>query len=371
MQKRSEFLNKLKRPIPYYGSKEKIAPVIYDIIKKDGWTTQYIEPFVGSNSIILQDNFDGIKCIINDFDGKITNLWRALKYKPEETASYILGTCNTINLTGLDLAVQRSYDALLDRLHADIDFCDPKLAAHFMDLCCSWIGAGAGNTKGPWTTIKDEDGIDILVRKEKGDVACQQSLYTSDQGVRCNQAQYSDCGIRCQQSQYSGDQGVICKQAQYDDCGIRCNQAQYSDDRGIRSKQAQYTEWFNDISKRLSDSYILSHDFEKILNLHVISSKRTTIFFDPPYDKSGDTGGGVAYISDDHNIVSKRVREWCIKNNEALKNTRIIVAGRGKEHDELLNYGYEKIDGINIKSLNKNTNITHETKEFLWVKYNE
>lgn len=320
MKKRSEFLSKIKRPIPYYGSKEKIAPVILDIIKKDGWTNQYIEPFVGSNSILLQDNFDGIKCIINDFDGKITNLWRSLRYKPEETASYIQGVCNTINLTGLDLAVQRSYDALLDRLHADIEYCDPKLAAYFIDLCCSWIGGGAGNTTGPWTTIKDDEGIDILVRKDKGDVRCKQSQYGTDVGVRC--------------------------------------------------KQSQYYQWFNDISKRLSDTYVLSHDFEKILNLHVITTKRTTIFFDPPYDKSGDTGCGVEYISNDHNIVSKRVREWCIKNNESMKNTRIIVAGRGKEHDELLNYGYEKIDGINIKSLNKNTNITHETKEFLWVKYN-
>lgn len=318
MKKRSEFLNKLKRPIPYYGSKEKIAPVIVDIIKKDGWTNQYIEPFVGSNSILLHDDFDGIKCIINDFDGKITNIWRSLKYKPTETASYIQGVCNTINLTGLDLAVQRSYDALLDRLHADIEFCDPKLAAYFMDLCCSWIGGGAGNTTGPWTTVKDDEGIDILVRKDKGDVQCKQSQFDGDRGVNC--------------------------------------------------KQSQYIQWFNSISKRLSDTYILSHDFEKILNLHVISTKRTTIFFDPPYDKSGDTGSGVAYISDDHNIISKRVRDWCINNHEKLTNTRIIVAGRGVEHDDLLAYGYMKQEGVNVKSLNKNTQIDDNNREYLWVK---
>ena len=81
MKKRSEYLNKIKRPIPYYGSKEKIAPCIYNIIKKDNWSTQYIEPFVDSNSIVLHDDFEGIKVILNDFDGKITNLWRALKYE--------------------------------------------------------------------------------------------------------------------------------------------------------------------------------------------------------------------------------------------------------------------------------------------------
>ena len=345
MKKRSEFLNKIKRPIPYYGSKEKIAPLIVDIVKKDNWSTQYIEPFVGSNSILLQDNFDGIKVILNDFDGKITNLWRALKYKPEETASYILGTCNTINLTGLDLAVQRSYDALLDRLHADLNYCDPKLAAYFMDLSCGWIGDGAGNSSGPWTTIPDEDGIDIFVRKGKGDVVCQQVQYNND------------CGISCKQPNYESDRG------------IGCNQEEYASDRGIRGKQAQYSAWFWDISKRLSDSYILSHDFERILNLYVIKSKRTTIFFDPPYDKSGDIGGGCTYISDDHNIISKRTREWCIKNHNELVKTRIIVAGRGKEHDELLAYGYQKVDGINVKSLNKNTKITEATKEYLWVKY--
>ena len=318
MKKRSEFLNKIKRPIPYYGSKEKIAPVIVDIIKKDEWTNQYIEPFVGSNSIILHDDFEGIKVILNDFDGKITNIWRALKYKPDETAGFIQGVCNTINLTGLDLAVQRSYDDLLDRLHADIDYCDPKVAAHFMDLCCSWIGCCAGNTKGPWTTIKDDEGIDIFVRKEKGEVGCQQAQYSNKQNINTTK---------------------------------------------------NHTEWFSAISKRLSDAYILSHDFERILNLSVIKNKRTTIFFDPPYDKAGDIGAGCSYISDEHNIISKRTREWCIKNHNELSKTRIIVAGRGKEHDELLNYGYEKIDGINLNSLNKIKTVTDTIREHLWVKY--
>lgn len=335
MKKRSEYLNKIKRPIPYYGSKEKIAQTIVDIIKKDNWSNQYIEPFVGSNSILLQDDFDGIKVIINDFDGKITNIWRSLKYKPEETAGYIQGVCNTINLTALDLAVQRSYDALLDRLHADIDYCDPKLAAHFMHLCCSWIGDGAGNTKGPWTTIKDEDGIDILVRKEKGDIKCSQAQYT-------------------------------------DDRGIRCKQAQYTGDIGINAKHSGISAWFNAISKRLSDTYILSHDFERILNLYCIKSKRTTIFFDPPYDNKGNAGSGVDYISDDANIISKRTREWCIRNHDVLTKTRIIIAGRGIEHDELLNYGYIKIEGINLKSLNKNVKIDDNiNREYLWVKYND
>lgn len=345
MKKRSEYLNKIKRPIPYYGSKEKIAQTIVDIIKKDNWSNQYIEPFVGSNSILLQDDFDGIKVIINDFDGKITNIWRALKYKPEETAGFIQGVCNTINLTGLDLAVQRSYDALLDRLHADIDYCDPKLAAHFIDLCCSWIGDGAGNVKGPWTTIKDEDNIDILVRKEKGDIACKQAQYTSDRGIKCTQPLHY------------ANQGIICKQAQY------------TGDVGINAKHSGISVWFNAISKRLSDTYILSNDFERILNLYCIKSKRTTIFFDPPYDNKGNAGTGVDYISDDANIISKRTREWCIRNHDVLNKTRIIIAGRGIEHDELLNYGYEKINGINVKSLNKNVIVDENTKEYLWVKY--
>ena len=51
-----------------------------------------------------------------------------------------------------------------------------------------------------------------------------------------------------------------------------------------------------------------------------------------------------------------------------MKNTRIILAGRGKEHDELLNYGYLKQDGVNVKSLNKNTKIDENNREYLWVK---
>ena len=106
--------------------------------------------------------------------------------------------------------------------------------------------------------------------------------------------------------------------------------------------------------------------------MYCIKSKRTTIFFDPPYDKSGNVGTGAYYITDDVNIISKRTREWCIKNHNDLNKTRIIIAGRGIEHDELLSYGYTKIEGINVKSLNKNVKVDDNiTREYLWVKYND
>ena len=60
---------------------------------------------------------------------------------------------------------------------------------------------------------------------------------------------------------------------------------------------------------------------------------------------------------------------WIITNTEDLKGTRIVVCGRGYEHDALLDHGFTKIVGKNIKSLNKKL-ADEFTQEFLWYKPN-
>ena len=361
MQTRSEYLGNIKKPIPYYGSKERAAPLIMDFLHGDGWANQHYEPFVGSNACIFYKHLENVKdIIINDFDGNVTNLWRSLKLKPQEVASHVLGVANTINLSALDLAVQRSYDSLLDRMHADIDYCDPKLAAHYLDLCAGWIGGGAGFTTGPWTTVKDEDGYDVLVNvKAKGEVRCKQIQYSSDRGV------IAKGGVRCQQVRYSVDNGV-------NSVGeVRCQQAQYR--KVCVNVITKYDEWFRQISERLSNARILAHDWLKIMNLHVITHKKTALILDPPYDKGGNNGGGAPYRGvgwKGGGTVSDAVRQWLIDNDASLKGTRICLCGRGTEHDELLSYGYTKMEGVNNRSLAKKKGFDENSQEWLWTRMN-
>lgn len=345
MIKRSEFIGKIKKPFPWAGSKVKAAPLIMELLHGDKWANQHIEPFVGSNACLMHMPLDGVRVILNDFDGKLTNVWRCLKYKPIELADAVTGITNSIAITGWDLAIQKGYDAMLDRLHADVEYCDVKLGAYYLDLMANWVGDNPGGCKGPWVTIKDEDGYDILVK-------------STTEGVRGKQAQYmGDRGVSCQQTHYPADRGVACQQTQY------------SSGQGVACQQTPRESWFSDISERLSNAKILSHDWKKIMNMYNITSKKTAIMFDPPYNTSGNNGGGIEYINADNNTVSGGVRRWIVENIEALKNTRILVCGRGTEHDELLQYGFQKIKSVNVKSLNKKL-ADESTQEFLWYKRN-
>ena len=69
MQKRSEFIGKIKKPMPYYGSKEKAAPIIMDYLHGDKWATWHVEPFVGSNACIFHQELKDVTMVLNDFDG--------------------------------------------------------------------------------------------------------------------------------------------------------------------------------------------------------------------------------------------------------------------------------------------------------------
>ena len=190
-------------------------------------------------------------------------------------------------------------------------------------------------------------------------------------GVSCKQAQFtSDIGVRCQQAQFTGDRGVSCKQSSFtSDRGISCQQTHFASDRGVSCQQSSFTPWFTAISDRLSNAKITSHDWIKIMNIKNIKTNRTSIMLDPPYNSTGNNGSGVDYINNDNNEVSDDVRNWIITNTEDLKGTRIVVCGRGHEHDALLDHGFTKIVGKNIKSLNKKL-ADEFTQEFLWYKPN-
>jgi hypothetical protein len=84
----------------------------------------------------------------------------------------------------------------------------------------------------------------------------------------------------------------------------------------------------------------------------------TGIFFDPPY-------GGTEYVYGTTVPVSKRVRDWCIANGGDSKKLRLVLAGRGEEHDELLSHGWKKELWSARRGYSKSDNDARHT-EALW-----
>ena len=78
---------------------------------------------------------------------------------------------------------------------------------------------------------------------------------------------------------------------------------------------------------------------------------------DPPYD-------GTEYVYGNSVPISQRVREWCLTAGDDFK---VVLAGRGTEHDELLTHGWTKETWKAGRGYSGEANTARE-EEALWIK---
>ena len=131
----------LKAPFPYFGGKSSVADVVW---RHFGNPKMYVEPFCGSAAMLLARPCDPPfnKEIINDYDGNVANFWRAMKYDPDGVADVADWPINHIDLMARKRYVLKEYDAMRERLIADPEYCDPKIAGYW-----AWsISVGIGET---------------------------------------------------------------------------------------------------------------------------------------------------------------------------------------------------------------------------------
>ena len=72
----------MKAPIPYFGSKTKIAERIVDLLPDH---CHYVEPFAGALTVLLAKQRSRMETV-NDLDGDLMCFWRVLRDQPEELA---------------------------------------------------------------------------------------------------------------------------------------------------------------------------------------------------------------------------------------------------------------------------------------------
>lgn len=274
----------MKSPMIYFGGKSKIAPLVW---KMFGNVPNYVEPFAGSLAVLLNRPHEpGIETV-NDIDGYITNVWRSLKLRPDETAEYADWPVSELDLHARHAWLVNQKEAI-ERMRSDPEFCDPKIAGYWLWGNAAWIGGGW--CKSAYTK-----------RPHLGDAG---------RGVNRQRPHLGDAG-----------QGVNRQLPHLGDAG-----------RGEQIRQ-----YFNQLSDRLRNVRICCGDWTRVLGSTPTTKQGTTaIFLDPPYQHEGRNTN--VYNHDSATIFDE-VWAWCEKNG-GNKDMRIVLCG--------YNDGREPIDGWNV-----------------------
>jgi DNA adenine methylase len=129
----------LKSPFPYFGGKSSVGDVVW---RHFGNPKMYVEPFCGSAAILLarpgEPPFRNE--IINDYDGNVANFWRSMKYDPDGVADVAYWPVNHIDLMARKRYVLKEYDSMREKLIADPEYCDPKIAGYWAWILSNEIG---------------------------------------------------------------------------------------------------------------------------------------------------------------------------------------------------------------------------------------
>src|SRR3990167_3336440 len=132
---------KLKAPFPYFGAKSTVAHLIWE---RFGNPMRYIEPFFGSGAVLLlRPNWNnGMDEIVNDADSHICNVWRSLKFSPDETAEWADWPVNHDDLRARKKALIENEGLLHQGCATDPEWHDAKMAGYWIYAASCWIGRG-------------------------------------------------------------------------------------------------------------------------------------------------------------------------------------------------------------------------------------
>jgi hypothetical protein len=324
-------ISELRAPFPWFGGKSAVASEVW---KRFGDVGNYIEPFVGSAACLLSRPMPRGFETINDFDGLLTNAWRALQadsYAVAEHADWPVSECD-LHARHAWLVGQR--ESITARLMGDPSFYDAKAAGWWLWGISSWIGSGWCSGEGPWIVVDGElvdsrqlphlsegKGINRKLPHLSGDQGSEPQTPAPGQlpALTANAVQ----GINRQLPMLGGDSGAS---------GNGINRAAI--------KRAGLLRYFSDLSNRLRDVRIACGDFERVLGPSITMAIGTTaVFLDPPYDTNAADCHDAYSV--DTSGVAERARRWAVANggNPAF---RIALCGYMGEHDvEMVAAGWD------------------------------
>jgi len=360
-----------KTPWPWFGGKSDAAPLVWSAL---GDVSHYVEPFAGSLAVLMRRphpcNRTYYSETVNDLDGLLCNAWRSMVHSPDamaRAASWPVCEADLMarHLALLDWRGSRS----LERLMADPEWHDPKMAGWWAWGQSCWIGSGWCSGRGAW--IVGEDGrIHKQPRQAKRAPGVDRKRpHIGDDGIGVNRPQARAPGVD-RKRPHIGDNGQGVNHAGTRAPGV---------DRWHPMTMPELRRWFRFLSARLRHVRILNGDWRRacksgaLRTLPVRSGKgKCGVFLDPPYLVTGNRDGDL-YTHDDGDTVAADVRTWCIDNGDA-PDLRIVLAGFDGEHDVLSDrHGWRCVPWFRSGFLKGGMSnvagggVHQQTRERLWI----
>ena len=314
----------MKAPFPYFGGKSQVASLVWSGL---GDVKHYIEPFFGSGAVLLsRPNYQpqAHTETVNDADGFVANVWRALQFSPDETARWCDWPVNHADLSARKRKLIQNESRLLENLIADDEWHDPKLAGYWIWSASCWIGSG-------------------LTR-------IGQIPHLSDAGM----------GVHAiGQAPHIGHTGK----------GVHAiGQRPHLGNAGKGVTEPYNTNiyaWFRQLSERLRRVRVVCGDWSRVCGGDWQDKMGTVgIFFDPPY---GSEKRNADLYHRESLTVAADVRQWAIERG-TRESYRIIIAGYLDEHQDLENEGWRRCQWSaqsGYSSIGKNEN-DNRHQECLW-----
>jgi len=323
-----------KAPFPWFGGKSKAAELIWSRFGAED-LGNYVEPFLGSAAVFLRRPAEFCGWVtLNDFDGHLVNFWRSVSMKPEETAQAAASPVFECDLHARHLRLVREHGRLSARLMADPDYCEPTLAGWWAWGACVWIGSGWCGGEGPWTTVEDDEGVQVFSQLphlgDGGTGVNRQLPHLGDGGTGVNR-QLPHLG--------NGGTGVNRQLPHLGNGGKGVNRQLPHLGNGGRGgltaeKLAWITDWFIALQDSFREARVACGDWQRICSSGTMTRNGTcAVLLDPPYSLTG------AVYAKDSSTVSGDVRRWCIENGTNPR-LRIALCGHDTEHNELESLGW-------------------------------
>ncbi len=283
----------LRAPFPWFGGKRRAASRVWAAL---GNVDHYVEPLAGSAAVLLARPHVGRCETINDADGMVSNFWRAVRSQPDAVAAHADWPVVEADLHARHLWLIGQRESLTERLIADPDWCDAKVAGWWVWGACAWIGDG-------WCDAKPSRRLPHL----------------GDEGRGVHRPS--------RQLPRLGNEGM----------GVHAPRrgAAFSDDAVAFASLA---EWFGALSERLRAVRVASGDWRRVVASETTlypagrgdAKYRCGVYLDPPYlDGRMDYAAGGAGTS-----LSADVRAWALEHGTD-KRLRIVLSGYAGEHDAL------------------------------------